>query len=101
MSEFKTQVVNVRCDPFGDGNGTDVYVGRPSIWGNPYIIGKHGSRAEVIAWYRDYVRSNSFLMSQLPSLMGKRLGCHCAPMPCHADALVELIDELRESEKAA
>ena len=26
-----------------------VYIGRPSIWGNPFVIGKDGSRDAVIA----------------------------------------------------
>jgi hypothetical protein len=26
--------------------GNAVYVGRPSVWGNPFVIGKDGSRAE-------------------------------------------------------
>lgn len=26
----------------------DVYIGRPSIWGNPYSIGKDGPRNVVI-----------------------------------------------------
>lgn len=26
-----------------------VYIGGPSKWGNPFVIGKHGTRAEVIA----------------------------------------------------
>ena len=26
-----------------------VYVGRPSIWGNPFAIGRDGTRDEVIA----------------------------------------------------
>jgi len=26
-----------------------VYIGRPSKWGNPFVIGRDGSRADVIA----------------------------------------------------
>ena len=29
-----------------------IYVGRPSKWGNPFVIGRDGSRDEVIAKYR-------------------------------------------------
>ena len=32
-----------------------VYIGRPSKWGNPFVIGKHGTRAEVVAKYRAYL----------------------------------------------
>ena len=91
----KTRVVNVRCEEF------DVYIGRPGPWGNPYVIGKHGGRAQVIASYRGYVTSTPRLMKQLPELRGRRLGCYCAPLPCHGDVLVELIEELERKEQYA
>ena len=28
-----------------------VYIGRPSIWGNPFVIGKDGTRGEVVEKY--------------------------------------------------
>lgn len=68
----------------------DVYVGRPSIWGNPFTIGRDGTRAEVIAKYREYVLQNSLLLSQLGDLKNKTLGCWCAPKGCHGDVLAEL-----------
>lgn len=89
----RTRVVNVRS-----GEGYDIYVGRPnrtygrSIWGNPYREGIHGTRAEVIAKYRLYVTRNTYLMERLDRLKGKRLGCYCFPLPCHADVLVELVE---------
>lgn len=33
----------------------DVYVGRPSKWGNPFAIGRDGTRQEVIDKYRAYL----------------------------------------------
>jgi hypothetical protein len=68
----------------------DVYVGRPSKWGNPYRIGVHGSRKEVIEKYRRYIFSNTVLLRSLPELKGKILGCWCKPLPCHGDVLAEL-----------
>ena len=32
-----------------------VYVGRPSKWGNSFVIGRDGSRSEVIAKYRAWI----------------------------------------------
>jgi hypothetical protein len=34
------------------GANAGVYIGRGSAWGNPYVIGKDGDRAEVIEKYR-------------------------------------------------
>lgn len=79
-----TRVVNLRNEPF------DVYIGRPSKWGNPYRIGKDGTRDEVIAKYRQHILSTPTLLAALPELRGRRLGCWCWPLPCHGDVLVEL-----------
>ena len=50
-----------------------VYVGRPTIWGNPFVIGKDGSRAEVIAKYETWLMSQPQLLSKLHELRGKNL----------------------------
>lgn len=68
----------------------DIYIGRPSIWGNPFVIGPDGDRDTVIAKYRDYLLSNKELLDRLPELHGKVLGCWCAPQACHGDVLAEL-----------
>ncbi len=67
----------------------DVYIGRPSKWGNPFVIGKDGNRYEVIAKYEQYLISNTELMNALPELKGKILGCWCSPKTCHGDILVK------------
>lgn len=53
----------------------DVYIGRPSILGNPFTVGRDGTREEVIAKYEDWLRTQPKLMSRLPELRGKILGC--------------------------
>lgn len=68
----------------------DVYIGRPSKWGNPFEIGKDGTRPEVIQKYRAYILSSPKLMADLSELSGKTLGCWCAPQACHGDVLIEL-----------
>lgn len=73
----------------------DVYIGRPSKWGNPFIIGKDGTREECIAKYREWLSrpEQAYLRASIkPELQGKRLGCFCAPLPCHGDVLVEIAD---------
>jgi hypothetical protein len=32
------------------------YVGRPSAWGNPYVVGRHGTQEYVVARYRLWLR---------------------------------------------
>lgn len=77
----------------------DVYVGRPSIWGNPFSIGKDGNRDEVIQKYKKYLLGNEDLMKLLPTLKRKILGCWCAPLPCHADIISELANAHSEEEE--
>lgn len=70
----------------------DVYIGRPSKWGNPYVIGRDGDRDEVIAKYERFILGNHELLSALSELKGKTLGCFCKPLACHGDVLVRLVD---------
>jgi hypothetical protein len=68
-----------------------VYVGRGGDWGNPFKIGEDGSRQEVIAkhraWLWSQIQNGSISLDALASLHGQRLGCYCAPEPCHGDTL--------------
>jgi len=83
----KCKVVNLNIDNY------DVYIGRPSSkWKNPYLIGKDGSRKEVIEKYRKYLLSNKKLLNDLHELEGKILGCWCKPKPCHGDVLVKFVN---------
>jgi hypothetical protein len=71
--------------------GSRVYVGRPSKWGNPFIIGRDGTREEVVAKYRAWIVRQPALMAALhDELRGKDLVCWCAPERCHAEVLIEL-----------
>lgn len=82
-----TRVVNLRRER------CDVRICRPGRWGNPFRIGRDGARDEVIAKYEAWLRSRPDLLARLPELAGKRLGCWCAPLPCHGDVLVRLVRE--------
>ena len=69
----------------------DVYIGRPSKWGNPFEIGKDGTREEVIEKYRLWVQDQPHLMDSLSELSDKILGCWCSPKSCHGEVLMELV----------
>lgn len=80
-----------------DGIPADaVFIGRPSKWGNPFVIGKDGTRAEVIAKYEAWIVEQPELMAALHELTGKDLVCFCDPDPCHGHILLRLANpELR------
>uniref|UniRef100_A0A6M3IN10 DUF4326 domain-containing protein n=1 Tax=viral metagenome TaxID=1070528 RepID=A0A6M3IN10_9ZZZZ len=88
----RTRIVHCRVEYY------DIYIGRPSMWGNPFEIGKHGTREEVIDKYREYVLNDSLLISQIMSLDGKVLGCWCRPKECHGNILIEIISKIKKGE---
>jgi hypothetical protein len=69
-----------------------VYIDRTTKWGNPYIIGRDGDRATVIARYRRWIwRTLQDDPDFLAPLVGRDLVCHCAPLRCHGDILIAAI----------
>lgn len=92
---MKTRVVNKYKEDF------DVYIGRGSKWGNPFVIGKDGTREEVIEKYKHYivecVFNGELSVDDFHDLKGERLGCFCKPKACHGDVLVELTEILFEN----
>ena len=71
-----------------------VYVGRPSIFGNPFVIGKDGNREEVCDKYKRWLYNRPDLIKQaIYQLKGKDLVCWCAPAQCHADTLLYIANK--------
>ena len=64
----------------------EIYVGRPTKWGNPYSLSRF-TRMEAISKFEKLL-ANSKLAEQIHELDDKKLYCHCAPLPCHADILI-------------
>lgn len=85
-----TEVVNLHNTAY------DVLIGRPSKWGNPFQIGRDGTREQVIKLYEVHIRRQPDLIAALPELVGKRLGCYCKPLACHGDILMKLLKEFLE-----
>jgi hypothetical protein len=89
-----TRVVNLHTDPFAKHAHGFRLIDRRTVWGNPFKIGRDGTREEVIAKYRTRILARTDLLARLPELKGKTLGCWCKPLPCHGDVLVELVEAL-------
>ncbi len=70
-----------------------IYIGRPSKWGNPFVIGPDGSREQVLAKYRAWLLSQPALIETAKrELTGHDLVCWCAPQACHGHVLREVIE---------
>lgn len=82
-----------------------VIVDRRTPWGNPFVVGRDGTRAECVRWHRlllhGYVLVSRgisagmlidhrrWVASHIHLLVGKVLACWCREdQECHADELV-------------
>lgn len=78
------------------GGFVGTYIGRPSIFGNPFVIGRDGSREQVIAKFEEYARSNKQLLQAIRALDENAvLRCFCKPLACHGDIIIKLWKEGR------
>ena len=80
-----------------------VSVARPSVFGNPFVVGVDGDAAECVRKFRKHVTSGK--SHRLPYakghrfgwqtyLRGKDVGCWCELSEiCHGDVLLELANE--------
>lgn len=82
-----TKVVNLHRDKY------DVYIGRGSKWGNPFVMQNNSDqeRNRVIDLYHNYL-FESGLINDISELRGKTLGCYCKPKRCHGDILAYYAD---------
>lgn len=86
-----TTVVNI-----SNGEECDVRIDRGTVFGNYFREGKDGTREEVIEKYKKVFYSSAKdwlrfrVLQEIPR--GSRLGCHCAPKPCHGQVIADFID---------
>lgn len=73
MDTKETKVVNCTKE------SCNVYIGRPSKWGNPFVIGKDGDRNDVVEKHMFWIIEQDELLDSVHKLCGKTLGCFCAP----------------------
>lgn len=86
------KVVNKYKEPY------DVYIGRGSVWGNPFPINEVSgdTREVVIDKFRKHlytqIKQGVVTIQQLKDLDGKTLGCFCKPKACHGDVIVRAVE---------
>jgi len=74
-----------------------IYVGRPTVWGNPYVVGSKLMNGETltaekaVALYEQHLADNFSERDIRHCLHDKDLACWCAlDEPCHADVLLRI-----------
>lgn len=94
---MKTTLVNIKT-----GARCDVYIGRskrPSegMFGNPFEIGKDGTREEVIEKFKVYfyerLKLEPAFKKAVEGLRGKILGCFCVPLACHGQVIIDYLEK--------
>ena len=98
-SPLRQQILNRRnygaSDPAWYSNA--VPITRKTPFGNPFEIGKHGDRAEVIEKFRHYfyhrIKTDEQFKKDVLQLRGKHLLCWCAPLPCHGEVIREWLEQ--------
>lgn len=88
-------VLNKRTSGIPEGA---VYVGRPSLFGNPFKLVVHGDRAQVIAkfwhYFHDRLTNDPIFKEAVDELKhATALVCWCAPEKCHAEIIAEYLQE--------
>jgi hypothetical protein len=79
----------------------DVYIGRPSIWGNPFSHHVRtkaqyqvATREEAIQKFEEWFLARPDMVSRARvELRAKVLGCWCSPLSCHGDVLARIANE--------
>ncbi len=83
------RVVHCKKEPFS------VYIGRPSRLGNPFIIGKDGTREQVVIKFKHYAVNSPVIRRMIMELKEDDvLGCFCHPEDCHGNAIMEIWKDL-------
>jgi hypothetical protein len=95
----------------------DVYIGRPSKWGNPFthlkpldgeppksLASYHVDTRELAIssykrWLINEIIEHRITENEVLALDGKTLGCWCHPKPCHGDAISEVIEDIKQRRK--
>ena len=77
----KAVVANIKTDKrlieWAKSKRLYVLIGRPSIWSNPYVIGKDGTREEVIEKYRSWLWQPDVMIKK----RRERTGYFSMPIP--------------------
>lgn len=81
------------------GDEYDVYIGRGTIWGNPYPVGplegQHTREDAIELYRRDFLKrleTEPDFRQGLMGLRGYRLACFCKPLACHGDVIADYLN---------
>lgn len=93
---MKTTIGNLKRESRRSG----IYIGRGSPYGNPFKIGEHGNRDEVIKRFEKYfyerLKKEKKFRTAVNCLRGKHLLCYCSPLTCHGNVIADYLNAKEE-----
>lgn len=97
---MKPAIVHFKKHPY------DIYIGRPSKWGNPFsrkaglAKNKVATKSQALYEHKKWVLAQPQLVQQIKEeLRGKILGCWCdSPYGCHGLILWQLANNISEED---
>lgn len=107
-----TIIINIKSPGIIYDSRDFVYIGRGSIYGNPFSHKKSAisdvifvqNLSEAISRFREWLTTDLILPNwvkplpfEIDKLSGKVLGCYCKPLDCHGDVYIELLAGIRGS----
>lgn len=105
-----TRVVNIRMETY------EVYIGRPSLFGNPFSFRKSKLAKEIVKkpedaidkyreWFYNKIKGDEKFRKEVEKLRGKTLGCFCksakgfqGQVLCHGQVIAAFLDGLSPEE---
>ena len=93
---METIVVNLYKESF------DVYIGRAGkgqngYFGNPFSgPNREANVKQFHTYFHERIKTDDEFRRRVMKLRGKRLGCFCAPNPCHGDVIADYLNSLPE-----
>ena len=88
------KIVNIKYEK------CNIYGGRPSIYSNPFKIGRDGDRNDVCdkydVYFQDRIKKDLKFRAAVLKLKGKMVGCYCKEpdkdIRCHLDTIKKWLD---------
>jgi hypothetical protein len=75
-----------------------VYIGRGTIYGNPFEINDTRARTQSLTQFRSYFEERLYadkcFLEEVKKLDNKILVCSCSPLKCHGDIIAEYVRKL-------
>lgn len=87
-------------------------IDRATVLGNPYYVGRDGTREQVIEKYRLWLPKQygrdlplNHIKEYLDAMLATakrgpiQLACWCSPLPCHGDVIKDFLNDLVQTKQ--